>query len=92
MTVSVQLVPEAARALRSHAAPGGPAESLVNLLDQLGVRLKPAIPDTDHPVLMTWFVLEAPDAASAERIAENLRQNPSVRSAFCKPAEETAGP
>ncbi len=29
--------------------------------------------------------------ASAERIAENLRQNPSVRSAFCKPAEETAG-
>jgi hypothetical protein len=91
MTVSVQLAPEAARALRSHSVPGEAVQSLLKLLDQFGVRLKPAMPGADHPSLMTWFVIEALDAPSAERIAETLRRHPSVRSAFCKPPEEPAG-
>lgn len=55
---------------------------------QMGLTLAPQHPGSTDPVLRTYFVVEAPDAAAAELAARSLRACLGVEAAYSKPPDE----
>jgi hypothetical protein len=85
-SLSVQLDLAIARAL--HAEIRTPAADAVRrAADEVGVTLRPLHPGQTHDLLMPFFVVEAPDRTSAERIATRLREVPGVEGAWLQPPQ-----
>lgn len=84
-SVTVQLDLDTARALhggtRSAATIG-----VQRVTDELGITLKPQHPGQTHQLLLPFFVVDAPDRATAERIARRLREAPGVEGAWVPPS------
>ena len=87
--VSVQAAPQAVQALRRNDLLSPETQELARVLREFGVELRPTHPDTRDPDLSTWFETDAPDLATAKRIASTLQRNSAVTAAYVKPAEET---
>ena len=86
MTITIQLRAEAARALRE-AGLTPATEQLSRVLSEFDVSWKPLVSDPNDPQLSRYFTVEAPDAATAEKVIARLRQNEVVEAAYVKPAE-----
>lgn len=86
--VIVQVVPRAVQALRHNEPPAPETRALAELLETLGIELRPTHPVTRDPELSTWFETDAPDLATAEQIASKLQANSAVEAAYIKPPEE----
>lgn len=54
---------------------------------ELHVEFRALHPGTSDPTLRTYFVVDADDPASAERIAGRLRANPAITAAYVKPPD-----
>jgi hypothetical protein len=78
-SVTVQVKPEL-------ALPRG-APALDALAGELGVTFRAMHPDTDDPTLRTYFTVDVPNAASAERVAARLRDSPAIAAAYVKPPD-----
>jgi hypothetical protein len=63
------------------------AAALDHLARELGVAIRPLHPGTDDSALRTYFTVEVPNAASAERVAARLRDSPAVAAAYVKPPD-----
>lgn len=87
--VVVQAARHAVQALRRNDLLAPETRELAALLHEFGVELRPTHANTRDPDLSAWFETDAPDFATAERIASRLRANSAVEAAYIKPAEET---
>jgi hypothetical protein len=86
MKIVVQVNHEAATELARHE--GTSTGHVLPGLESLGLSLEPMHPGESDPVLSTYFTVEVPDAAAAERAIGALGQNEAVDAAYLKPAEE----
>ena len=57
------------------------------LADELGLSFRPLHPGTSDPGLGSYFIIDVPDPASAQRVLERLRRSPAVRAAYIKPPD-----
>ncbi|HEY2715004.1 MAG TPA: hypothetical protein VGI73_02160 [Solirubrobacterales bacterium] len=85
-TVVVQLNHEAATELVRREATGS-GRTLPGL-EQLGRSLEPMHPGESDPALASYFTVEVPDAAAADRAIAVLREHEAVEAAYVKPSEE----
>ena len=93
MRVMTQLRPQAARELRSaqtgRNVPLSPeTRQLAELANRLGVKLEPVHPGDVHPSLIPYYLIEAPDQETVDKLLEELRQLNAVEAAYVKPDEQ----
>jgi hypothetical protein len=69
--------------------PGAPPEATA-LARAAGTKLEPQHPGTLDAELARWYVAEVADPATAERLAEALRNTPGVEAAYVKPGAAPA--
>ena len=86
MEVVVQLNREAAAEI-ARDEESSPERALPGL-EKLGLTLEPMHPGESDPALATYFTVEVPDAATADRAIGALRDHDAVEAAYVKPAEE----
>jgi hypothetical protein len=65
----------------------GAHRELRQLAEAFGVSFRRLHPDTDDPVLSSYFVVEVPDSASAPRVLDCLRRSPEFSAAYVKGPE-----
>lgn len=90
MTITVQVAPELARALRQQEGSAGPAKEFERLAADLNVSFRALHPNTDDVTLSSYLVADVSDAGEAERVVARLRQSPVVRAAYVKPPDAMA--
>ncbi|HEU5170772.1 MAG TPA: hypothetical protein VFU46_09545 [Gemmatimonadales bacterium] len=90
MTITVQVAPELARALRHRGPPSAQTAELERIATELGVSFRPLHPDTDDVTLSSYLVVDVSDPDLAERVMARLRQSPAIKAAYVKPPEAMA--
>ena len=65
----------------------GAQRELRHLANDFGISYRRLHPDTDDPVLSSYFVVEVPDSASATRVLDHLRRSPEFSAAYVKGPE-----
>jgi hypothetical protein len=88
MQLMLHVRPDAARMLRRHRPDSVGSLDLLSRARKLGVTLRPLRTRSEDSVLASGFTVEVPDRATAERVAEELRDCDVVESAYFVPAEE----
>jgi len=88
MQVTIQVSADVARALHQQSPPTAKSETLLRMVDTLGYALEPMHRDTDDPNLQSYFIVEAPDSATAQRVIDRLRESEAVEAAYVKPPDE----
>lgn len=63
------------------------ASALDRLARELGIAFRPLHPDTDDSTLRTYFTVDVPSPASADRVAARLRDSPAIAAAYVKPPD-----
>ncbi len=84
MEVVIQIVPTA-RAASARAE--SPLAAVQRAVAKLALALEPQHPGIDDPVLSTYYRVKAPDAQSAAKVVEAVRDLPSVAAAYVKPGD-----
>lgn len=90
MLLTVQVSDELAVALRQGTQAATEASELRQIADELGISLHPLHPGSDDPSLRSYFTVEVPDAAAAQRVIARLRQSPGITAAYVKPPDAMA--
>jgi hypothetical protein len=75
----VTSVPSAERRTPAPSAP-----ELQDIVEEFGVSFRRLHPDTDDPVLSSYFIVDVPDPALAPRVLDRLRRSPVVSAAYIK--------
>jgi hypothetical protein len=78
----VQLTSDMAVALAKGEAR---ARAIRQVLDELGMTLKPLSPEVDDPVLATYFNATVPESQDAAKVVRRLVEVPGVSAAYVKP-------
>lgn len=86
--VTVQVSADVARALRQQRPATAESESLLSMIETFGLTIEPMHHDTDDPSLQSYFIVEAPDHATAQGVMDRLRQSEAVEAAYVKPPDE----
>jgi hypothetical protein len=87
MDITIKLRADAARSLRSGQA-STEASELQQLTTQLGVSLRSVHPRAEDPLLASYFQIEVPDEATANKVIDALRKSSAVEGAYIKPKDE----
>ena len=87
MQVVVITRADTAQALRNHDAGSGAADVRA-VIDELGLSLESVHPDASDPALRAHFIVEVPDAATAQAAVAQLGRLTSVDAAYLKSADE----
>jgi hypothetical protein len=85
--LTVQVTPELAPALRHEAPATEQASAIEKTVDAAGLALRPLHPGTADETLSRYFAVEAPDAATAQRVARELLRLDGVEAAYVKPPD-----
>jgi hypothetical protein len=88
MQVTVQVSVDVAQALHQGSPPTAESEELLKTIGTFGLALEPMHRDTDDPNLQSYFTVEVPDHATAQRVMNRLQQSESVKAAYVKPPDE----
>ena len=88
--IVVQVKDEVARALHRDELRTPAAQALLATAADLSVSLVPIHPATDHPALLSYFRVDAPDTGSALEILKELERSDAVTAAYVKPPAEPA--
>jgi hypothetical protein len=88
MYITIQLQREAAQALQGQQPETKAAEQVLKAANELGVELKPMHPGATDPDLASYFFVEVPDAATAEKAVSRLSSCSAIEAAYLKPADE----
>jgi len=84
MEVVIQIAPPAAtESVRAE----NPVAAVQRALGRLKLKAEPQHPGINDPVLSTYYKVEAPDAQSAAKVVEAVRDLPSVAAAYVKPGD-----
>jgi hypothetical protein len=88
MRITVQVSANVARALHQRGPPTAESEELLRIIETFGLALEPMHRDTDDPNLQSYFIVEVPDHATAQRVINRLQQLEAVKAAYVKPPDE----
>jgi len=88
MQVTVQVSADVAHALHQRGPPTAGSQALLRMIATFGLTLKPLHLDTDDPTLQSYFIVEAPDLATAQRVMDRLGRSKAVLAAYVKPPDE----
>jgi len=86
--VSVQVTAEVARVFHRRGAPTPDSTEIETKIASLGFALQPLHPGGDPPELATYFYVEVPTAADADRLVAELSSCHGIRAAYVKPPAE----
>lgn len=87
VSITVQVIPEVARALAGDDTPSEDAQRFIDAASRRTTSLEPVHPGVDDPSLATWFTLTVRTADDAERLLDELRDDPAVEAAYIKPTD-----
>jgi hypothetical protein len=87
MQVIVRVRPDVAPALHGRQPPTQASEAILQAMTELGVVLEPMHPGVEDPSLASFFMIEVPDPASAERVIARLQQSQAIEAAYLKPPD-----
>jgi hypothetical protein len=90
MQVIVKVRSGTAHAPRRGEPRASAADSLTRITEELGVVPEPQHPGIDDPELSSYFSIEVPDAAEAERVIDRLRSSEVIEGAYLKPPDAPA--
>jgi hypothetical protein len=88
MRVNVLLNCQAAELLRNGFIDSPAVGDVVRTVGELGIKLVPVYPKSRDRRLKAEFVVEVPDAATAERVVDRLSALAATEAAYVKPDEE----
>ena len=88
MQLTVQVSQQASPGLAKGEAKNPEGRELLRLAKELGIRFQPLHPGTEDPRLATYFVVEVPEAPTAQSVAARLRESQAVEAAYLKPPDE----
>jgi len=88
MQVAVHIAAEAARSLHRLAPENRVSRELREVAGRLGVDLVPLFPGAHDPEAQSQFIVEVPDAQSAERLIRALMKSSATESAYVTPSAE----
>lgn len=92
MQLTIQLTHGATQAMLRHqaqdAAPDRDVQSLMRLLHEAGLVLRPMHPGVTDSELQAYFIVEAPEAVDTQVAVERIRACPAVQAAYVKPPDE----
>lgn len=87
MHLTIQVQRTVALALHQREPPTAASEQLLQITAELNVLLRPMHPGTEDPILSTYFTMEVPDAATAERLRVRLQLCKAILAAYLKPPD-----
>ena len=90
MVVTVQVTLEVARVLQNQSEPTPSSEELISVLEELKITLEPIHPDTEDPLLVTFFTVDVLDSDTAEKVINRLLLSEAIEAAYLKPPAEPA--
>ena len=85
MQVIVQVSANVARAIHQRSPLTGESEKLLRIIKTFGLMLEPMHHDTDDPTLQSYFIVEVPDHATAQRLIDHLEEAEVVEAAYLQP-------
>ncbi len=89
--VIVIVSPDVAFALHHPDPPTGESrallETLLQTVEDSALTLQPMHPGTSDPALQTYFIVETPDAVTAQQIIDRLLPLETVMAAYVKPLD-----
>ncbi|GAB61441.1 MAG: hypothetical protein DWB56_14060 [Candidatus Jettenia sp.] len=88
MQVIVQVSADVASALHQRGTLTAKSKELVRIIEIFNLTLHPMHRDTDDPNLQSYFIVEVPDHATAQRVTDRLRRLEAVKAAYVKPPDE----
>ncbi len=88
MEVIVTVSQAVARVLHQRSPRTAGTDQLMHIVATLGVTLEPMHRGTDDLQLMRYFVVQVPDAVTAQRVIDQLQQSGVVEGAYLKPRDE----
>jgi len=88
MQVTVQVSADVARALHHRGSTSAASIELLSIIETFNLALEPMHPDTDDSSLQSFFVVEAQDSTTAQRIIDHLQELEAVEAAYIKPPDE----
>lgn len=88
MRVNVHLKHKAAELLRNGMIDSPAVGDVLRAARELGVKLMPIYPTSRNRKLKAEFVVEVPDAATAERVVDRLNGLAATESVYVKPEDE----
>ena len=86
--VIVQVSAGVGRALHQGGPPTAESAELLKIIETFGLKLEPMHRDTDDPNFQSYFIVEVPDHATAQRVMDRLQQSEAVKAAYVKPPDE----
>ena len=89
MLIIIQVSSDVANSLHKRSRPTTDSKNLVKLLAELSVILEPMHPGTNDPDLATYFIVEADDKESADKLISRLQSCRAVKAVYVKPKDET---
>lgn len=89
MQVTLQVSADVARALHyQRDPPTAGSKELMKIIETFGLTLEHMHRDTDDPKLQSYFIVEVPNHATAQRMIDRLQQLEAVEAAYVKPPDE----
>jgi hypothetical protein len=88
--VNIKVKPHIAHKLRSRSMSNGELSEIFNIERDFGITIKPLHTNTEDPLLISHFVVEVPDQATAKTVATRFLQSKVVEAAYVKPPEAPA--
>jgi len=88
MQVTIQVSADVAIALNQRGPPTAESRRLLRMIEIFGLTLEPMHLDTNDPNLQSYFTVEVPDYAIAQRVMDRLRQSEAVEAAYVKPPDD----
>ena len=87
MQITVHVRPEVALQLPQTQQTTPEVQEVVQAVKDLGISLEAMHPGVRDPRLASTFVVEVPDAVTAERVISQLQNCQAIEAAYLKPPE-----
>ena len=86
--LTIQVSTDVACILRKRETPTIESKKLSNIAEKLNIVLKPLHPETEDPLLVSYFIVEVPASTTAENIISHLQQSAAVKAVYTKPPDQ----
>ena len=88
MQITVKVSADIGRSIHQRSPSTTESAELLRIAESLGVTLEPMHPDTADSNLVRYFIVEVPDAETAQRVINRLQQSKAIEAAYLKPPDE----
>lgn len=87
--ISVKVMDELSSVLyKRREAKSSTVNEIMKMEKELDIELKPVHPESNDPMISSYFIVEVNDKSKAEQVIKSLRNCPMIESASIKPGDE----